>query len=132
MVWPRLYLHEQHDSQTNQTNHHCPVDFGSARYRRSGRNVASWFTGSGKQTSPRTAAKMHEGGEFGRTTNQQNCIDEGVKRGARLGLLNFDAQIDNEDFVLGCLQSRAITPGFCDGVPSGVKNIFVDWTQRKV
>jgi hypothetical protein len=93
--------------------------------------IASWITGSGKQTSPRAAARMKEGAEFGRTTNQQNCIDEGVKRGARLGLLDFDAQIDNEDFVTGCLQSSAITSGFCEGVPSGFRNIFVDWTKEK-
>ncbi|HEU5236812.1 MAG TPA: hypothetical protein VFU37_06705, partial [Pyrinomonadaceae bacterium] len=40
-------------------------------------------------------------------------------------------QGDNEDFVLGCLKSSAPSPGFCDGVPSGVKNIFVDWTKKK-
>jgi hypothetical protein len=94
-------------------------------------SIASWLTGSGKQASSRTAARMQEGVEFAKTTNQQGCIDEGLKRGAKLGLLDFDSQGDNEDFVLGCLQSSAPSPGFCDGVPSGFKNIFVDWTKKK-
>jgi hypothetical protein len=93
--------------------------------------IASWLTGTGKQASSRTAARMQEGGEFGKKTNQQGCIDEGLKRGARLGLLDFETQGANEDFVLGCLQSSSPSPGFCDGVPSGFKNIFVDWTKQK-
>ena len=93
--------------------------------------IASRLTGSGKKSSQQSAAKMQEGAVFGKTTNQQGCIDEGLKRASRLGLLDFDAQGDNEDFVLGCLPSSATSPGFCDGVPSGVKNIFVDWTEKK-
>jgi len=93
--------------------------------------IASWLTGTGKQASSRTAARMQEGGEFGKKTNQQGCIDEGLKRGVKLGLLDFETQGANEDFVLGCLPSSAPSPGFCDGVPSGFKNIFVDWTKHK-
>jgi hypothetical protein len=93
--------------------------------------IASWLTGSNKHPSPRAAAKMQEGTEFGKTTNQQDCINEGLKRGAKLALLDFDAQADNENFVLGCLQSSTPSPGFCDGVPSGFRNIFVDWTKHK-
>ena len=91
--------------------------------------VASFKTG--KQSSPRIEARMQDGFEFGKTTNQQGCIDEGLKRGARMALFDWDDQGDNEDFVLGCLKSSAPSPGFCDGVPSGVKNIFVDWTKKK-
>ena len=94
-------------------------------------SIASWVTGTRKQASARTAARMQAGGEFGKTTNQQACIDEGLKRGAKLGLLDFESQGDNEDFVLGCLRSGAPSPGFCDGVPSGFRNIFVDWTKQK-
>lgn len=93
--------------------------------------IASWLTGSGKKSSQQTAVKMQEGAEFGKTTNQQGCIDEGLKRNSKLGLFDFDAQGANEDFVLGCLPASAASPGFCDGVPSGVKNIFVDWTEKK-
>jgi hypothetical protein len=92
--------------------------------------IASRFT-TGKQSSPRMEAKIQDGVEFGKTTNQQGCIDEGLKRGARQGILDFDDQADNDNFVLGCLESSAPNPGFCDGVPSGVKNIFVDWTEKK-
>lgn len=92
--------------------------------------IAAWFK-TGKQSSPRMEAKMQDGVEFGKTTNQQGCIDEGLKRGSRMALLDWDDQGDNEDFVLGCLKSSAPSPGFCDGVPSGVKNIFVDWTKKK-
>ena len=93
--------------------------------------IASWLTGSGKKASQQSAAKMKEGAVFGETTNQQGCIYEGLKRASKLGLLDFDAQGANEDFVLGCLPSSAASPGFCDGVPSGFKNIFVDWTKKK-
>jgi len=86
---------------------------------------------SDKRSSPRTEARMQDGVEFGKTTNQQGCIDEGLKRGSRMALFDWDDQGDNEDFVLGCLKSSAPSPGFCDGVPSGVKNIFVDWTKKK-
>src|SRR6478672_4981030 len=70
-------------------------------------SIASWLKGTGKQASSRTAARMQEGGEFGKNTNQQGCIDEGLKRGVKLGLLDFETQGANEDFVLGCLQSSA-------------------------
>jgi hypothetical protein len=93
--------------------------------------IASWLIGSSKKSSEQSAAKMQEGAGFGKTTNQTGCIDEGLQRGSKLGLLDFDAQGANEDFVLGCLPSSAASPGFCDGVPSGVKNIFVDWTEKK-
>jgi hypothetical protein len=93
--------------------------------------IASWLTGSGKKASPHSAVKMQEGRVFGTTTSQQGCIDEGLQRNSKLGLFDFDAQGDNEDFVLGCLPSSAASPGFCDGVPSGFKNIFVDWTEKK-
>ncbi|HXI22414.1 MAG TPA: hypothetical protein VNG71_00960 [Pyrinomonadaceae bacterium] len=93
--------------------------------------IASWLTGSSKKASQQSAAKMQEGAVFGKTTNQQGCIDEGLTRGFKLGVFDFEAQGANEDFVLGCLPASASSPGFCDGVPSGVKNIFVDWTKAK-
>jgi hypothetical protein len=93
--------------------------------------IASWLTGSGKKSSQQSAVKMQEGAVFGKTTNQQGCIDEGLKRASKLGLFEFEAQGANEDFVLGCLPSSAASPGFCEGVPSGLKNIFVDWTEKK-
>jgi hypothetical protein len=92
--------------------------------------IASWFR-TGKTSSQRIEARIQDGIEFGKTTNQQGCIDEGLKRGARMAIFDFDDQADNENFVLGCLKSSAASPGFCDGVPSGVKNIFVDWTKKK-
>jgi len=93
--------------------------------------IASWLTGSGKKASQQSATRMKEGAVFGETTDQQGCIDEGLKRASKLGLLDFEAQGANEDFVLGCLPSSAASPGFCGGVPSGFKNIFVDWTEKK-
>lgn len=92
--------------------------------------IAAWFK-TGKQSSPRMEARMQDGVEFGKTTNQQGCIDEGLKRGSRMALFDWEDQGDNEDFVLGCLKSSAPSSGFCDGVPSDVKNIFVDWTKKK-
>jgi len=93
--------------------------------------IVSLFTNSGKELSPRDEARQHEGVEFGKTTDQRGCIDEGLKRGKKLGLLEFDAQIENEYFVRGCLESSRATPGFCDGVPSGFWNIFNDWDKEQ-
>ena len=72
---------------------------------------------SDKRSSPRTEARMQDGVEFGKTTNQQGCIDEGLKRGSRMALFDWDDQGDNEDFVLGCLKSSAPAPDFVTAFP---------------
>jgi hypothetical protein len=92
--------------------------------------VVSWIANSGRQ-SPLITAKIQEGGTFGKTTDQKGCMTEGLRRAATIGLLELQKQADNENFVLGCLQTSMPSPGFCEGVPSGAKNIFADWDKKQ-
>ena len=84
--------------------------------------------GSSKQ---RSEEQHKDGIEFGKTVDQQGCITEGLKRGKKLGAFDVSAQIENESFVLGCLQTSSPTAGFCDGVPTGLKNIVAGWDKKK-
>jgi len=72
-----------------------------------------------------------EGMEFGKTINQRGCMTEGLRRGNRLGLLDIDAQIENEYFVRGCLESSHSVEGFCDGVPTVWKNLITQWDEKQ-
>ena len=93
--------------------------------------IVSLFKKSGKESARHDDVSQQAGSEFGSTTDQRGCINEGLKRGKKLELLDFDPQIENEYFVRGCLESSRATPGFCDGVPSGFWNIFNDWDKKQ-
>lgn len=92
-------------------------------------SLVSFLRKSGRETSQDYAPKQQEGVEFGRTTDQRGCINEGLRRGNKLGI--FASRVENDYFVKGCLQSSRATPGFCDGVPSGFKNIFTEWDEKQ-
>jgi hypothetical protein len=89
------------------------------------------FTRTGRESNERTAAAEREGAQFGKTIEQKACINEGLTRGNKLGALDLQAQLENEYFVDGCLKASQPTPGFCDGVPSGWKNVFADWDKKQ-
>jgi len=91
----------------------------------------SRFTRAGRESRQRINARQQEGAAFGKTTNQRGCLEEGLRRGRQLGIIDFQAQADNENFVDGCLQTSSATQGFCDGVPSVIKNMFVDWDKKQ-
>ena len=94
--------------------------------------VVVWsFTRSGKESSRRIDERRLEGVEFGRTTDQRGCMDEGLKRGQQLKTLDIAGSVENQFFVESCLQTSRVTPGFCDGVPSSFKNIFTDWSEKQ-
>lgn len=82
--------------------------------------------------SKQRGEEQHTAGvEFGKTTEQRGCITEGLKRGDKLGIFDISAQIENESFVKGCLETSRPTPQFCDGVPSGWKNIVAEWDKKQ-
>jgi hypothetical protein len=84
--------------------------------------------GSSKQ---RSEEQRQEGVEFGKAADQKGCMTEGLKRGGKIGLLDISAQVENDSFVKGCLQASQPTPGFCNGVPSGLKNILAEWDKKQ-
>lgn len=94
--------------------------------------VVVWsFTRSGKESSRKVDERRQEGVEFGRTTDQRGCINEGLKRGQNLKIIDIAGQVENQFFVEGCLQASRATPGFCDGVPSSFKDILTDWAEKQ-
>jgi len=68
--------------------------------------------------SPKYAAKQAEGREYGKGTDQQGCMKEGLARAQGIGFLDVNAQTLNNGFVEECLKASRPTPGFCQGVPS--------------
>jgi hypothetical protein len=72
-----------------------------------------------KQHGPQFVATVERGEKEGRTfaaqTDNQGCVDEGVKRFRdAAGMTDF---MKNNIFVRSCLEHSRETPGFCDAVP---------------
>ena len=60
-------------------------------------------------------AVMTEGREFGRSTDNQSCVDESVSRYKKEpGLTSV---LSSTLFMRACLDTSRPTPGFCDAVP---------------
>ena len=87
------------------------------------------LTPRGRTMDQRLTAMENEGTEFGKTTDQRGCINEGLKRGKKIA--DITAQVGNQEFVRGCLRSSQSTPGFCDGVPSVLGKLFSDWEEKQ-
>jgi hypothetical protein len=62
-----------------------------------------------------TKAAMEEGRGFGRTSNNQGCVDETISRYRKER--GFTAAISSALFETSCLENSRPTPGFCDDVP---------------
>ena len=87
------------------------------------------FTPQGRAMDERLTAVENEGTEFGKTTDQQGCVKEGLARGKKI--TDITSQVGNRDFVRGCLRSSQASPGFCDDVPSIVGKMFTDWEAKQ-
>jgi hypothetical protein len=60
-------------------------------------------------------AVITEGKDFGRSTDNQGCVDEGVSRYKQEpGLTSV---LSSTLFMRACLDASRPTPGFCDAVP---------------
>ena len=77
----------------------------------------AFYLGSDKELARETEAKKVEGREFGKTTNQEGCLKEGLTRAKTTTIFNLKANEINRAFVGACLESSHPTPRFCDGVP---------------
>ncbi len=71
----------------------------------------------------REAAKA-EGAEFGKTTDQNGCMEKTYLREVRTD--SFDTS--NHDFAKACIKASRPTPNFCDGVPLMLDR---DWFQAQ-
>jgi hypothetical protein len=59
-----------------------------------------------------------EGREFGKATDNEGCINEGLRRSKSATILDFGSGMSSMVFVEACLKSSRPTPDFCVGVPS--------------
>src|SRR2546423_6411326 len=87
------------------------------------------FSSAGKRMSERLDAAEAQGTEFGKTTDQQGCVKEGLARGKKIN--DITSQVGNRDFVRGCLRSSQPSPGFCDDVPSIAGKMLTDWEAKE-
>jgi hypothetical protein len=71
------------------------------------RNKDAWLA-RGKEVA-------EEGRNFGNTTDNQGCVDEGMSRYKKEP--GFTSILSNTIFMRTCLESSKATPGFCDQVP---------------
>src|SRR5438046_585758 len=80
---------------------------------------AVWWSKSGKEMfkgAVESAEKSDkEGRDFGRTAQNEACVDEALTRNKKNS--SFGAAISTQLFLQGCLKASQETPGFCTGVP---------------
>jgi hypothetical protein len=67
-----------------------------------------------------------EGREFGKTTDQKGCMDEGLRRAIGIKKTETGPLVNLRAFVSGCLESSRPSPEFCAGVPKWWEFI-TDW-----
>ena len=78
---------------------------------------------AGKQT-------FEEGAAYGKSTDEQGCLDEAVARHQRAEGL-ADA-IKLSVFMRACLESSKTTPGFCESVPGRMEFMkSIAWQQQQ-
>ena len=78
-----------------------------------------------KQRAEKEKQSRIAGREFGRTADQNGCIEKGFTLKREISV--FDSVI--LDFVGECLESSELTPNFCDGVPS--YRVGSNWNDKQ-
>ena len=68
-----------------------------------------------KQNKGDLQAKQTEGLAFGKTTDDNACWQEALKR--QKTAAGLAGSLQNNSFLLACLAAASNPPGFCDGVP---------------
>ena len=83
-----------------------------------------------KQNKGDLQAKQTEGLAFGKTTDDNGCWQEAVKR--QKNTKDFGASLKNNSFLLACLAAASNPPNFCDGVPLPGQMIdSITWTGQR-
>src|ERR1700740_264386 len=86
------------------------------------RNKDAWLA-RGKEVAA-------EGRNFGNTTDNKGCVDEGVSRYKKGP--GFTSILSNTIFMRTCLESSKATPGFCDDVPKQTEFIkTAEWGRKQ-
>jgi hypothetical protein len=73
---------------------------------------------SDKDYARQYSAALAEGREFGRRTDQDGCLREGMMRLKGAEEPSTSQLAANDAFIGECLSVSRPTPGFCEGVPS--------------
>jgi hypothetical protein len=74
-----------------------------------------WWTRNKDKLLARGKEVMTEGRDFGRTTDNQGCVDENVSRYKKDP--GFSSAISASLFTKACLEASRPTSGFCNDVP---------------
>ncbi len=87
-----------------------------------------WFYKNKDALVAKTKAIATEARDFGRTTDNQGCVDESISRyKADPG---FTTAISTTIFMRICLDQSRPTPGFCDNVPRQTE--FIKTAQWRI
>lgn len=78
-----------------------------------------------KRHAQKVEKAKFEGREFGRTTDQNGCIEKGFS--LKTEIKSFDKVI--LEYVGECLQSSEAIPNFCDGVPE--EDYISGWNDKQ-
>ena len=60
---------------------------------------------------------VEAGASFGKTVDQQGCIDEGLRRAKSMTIFDIGKGTSLDNFIGSCLKSAAPVKDFCVGVP---------------
>jgi hypothetical protein len=82
-----------------------------------------------KRVRESTAESEQRGREYGQTTDQKGCMDEGMRKSRSIGLLDLGDGIKLSAFVDACLEASRPTQDFCHGVPSFWSLKETEWGQ---
>jgi hypothetical protein len=83
-----------------------------------------------KQNKGHLQAKQTEGLAFGKTTDDNVCWQEAVKR--QKTATGFAGSLQNNSFLLACLAAASNPPNFCAGVPlPGEMISTIAWTNDR-
>jgi hypothetical protein len=74
-----------------------------------------WWSRNKDRLIARGKEVVVEGQQFGRTTDNQGCVDESVTRYKKTP--GITTVLSNSIFVRACLDASRPTAGFCDEVP---------------
>lgn len=77
--------------------------------------AAYWWSRHSKDLGRAAVQKFEEGRSFGKTTDNQGCVDEALARYKKSP--GFRGAISANLFLQSCLDSSKPTPGFCESVP---------------
>lgn len=89
-----------------------------------------WWVRNKDSIRTQAKEKAAQGEEFGRTSDNQGCVDETFLRYKKVEPGFFSA-INHAQFMRACLEVSRPTPGFCDDVPIGKMMELKQWSDSQ-